>query len=421
VTRSLARSEALLARARAVIPLATQTLSKSTSQWMQGVAPVYLERGVGSHVWDVDGNEWIDYPMALGPVLLGYAEPAVDEAIRRQLVDGITFTLCHPLEVEVAERIVELCPGVEAVRFAKSGSDAVSAAVRAARAATGRDHVIVCGYHGWHDWYIGSTTRDRGVPAAVQALTLAAPFGDLAALDEMLARHAVAAVVVEPAGATTPPDGYLQGLIDLAAEHGAISVFDEVITGFRLAPGGARERYGVVPDLSCYGKALGNGMPISAVAGHWSVMREFEEVFFSGTHGGEALSLAAARAVLDTIADGTVLAGIRARGERMLKGIETAIDRHGVGHRVTVGGEPERAVLGVLGPEPDVVRSWLQQCLLEEGCLFNGSMFICARHTDAEVDRALEGFDRAFLGLAQGGALGERLLGPALSAVFRAP
>jgi glutamate-1-semialdehyde aminotransferase len=421
VNRPLARSEALLARAQAVIPLATQTLSKSTSQWVQGVAPVYLERGAGAHVWDVDGNEWVDFPMALGPVLLGYAEPAVDEAIRRQLSDGITFTLCHPLEVEVAERIVEMCPGVEAVRFAKSGSDAVSAAVRAARAATGRDHVVVCGYHGWHDWYIGSTTRDRGVPEAVRALTSTAPFGDLEALRAALGRRPVAAVVVEPAGATTPPEGYLQGLIDLAAAHGAVSVFDEVITGFRLAPGGARERYGVVPDLSCYGKALGNGMPISAVAGRWSVMHEFEEVFFSGTHGGEALSLAAARAVLDTIADGTVLTGIHARGARMLKGIEAAIGRHGIGSQVMVGGEPERAVVLVGGPEPEVLRTWLQQCLLDGGCLFNGSMFICARHTDADVDRALAGFDRAFAALAEGTPVAGRLRGPALRPVFRAP
>ena len=421
MNRPLGRSEALLARARRVIPLATQTLSKSTSQWLQGVAPVYLERGAGSHVWDVDGNEWVDFPMALGPVLLGYAEPAVDEAIRRQLADGITFTLCHPLEVEVAERIVALCPGVEAVRFAKSGSDAVTAAVRAARAATGRDHVVVCGYHGWHDWYIGSTTRDRGVPAAVQALTSAVAFGDLAALGEALDRHPVAAVIVEPAGATTPPDGYLQGLVDLAAAEGAVSVFDEVITGFRLAPGGARERYRVIPDLSCYGKALGNGMPISAVAGRWSVMAEFEEVFFSGTHGGETLSLAAARTVLDIIADGTVLAGIRARGERMLKGIESLIETYGVADAVGVGGEPERAVVVVRGPEPELLRSWLQQCVLDEGCLFNGSMFICARHSDADVDRALAGLERAFAGLADGTVVSERLRGPMLRPVFRAP
>ena len=235
-------SDSWWARAQAVIPLGTQTLSKHPSQWVQGAHPTHLVRGRGAHLWDVDGNEWIDEPMALGPILLGYAEPVVDDAIRAQLDDGITFTLMHPLEVEVAERIVAMVPGVEQVRFTKSGSDAVSAAVRAARAHTGRDLVVVGGYHGWHDWYIGSTTRDRGVPKAVAELTLAVPYGDLDALADRFARHPgeIAAVVIEPSGSTVPPPGYLQDLIDLCRQHGALSVFDEVITGFRLAPGGAR-------------------------------------------------------------------------------------------------------------------------------------------------------------------------------------
>ena len=410
-------------RAERVIPLGTQTLSKSPTQFVQGVSPIYLARGQGAHVWDVDGNEYVDYPMALGPVLLGYCEPVVDDAIRAQLESGITFTLMHPLEVEVAERIVAMCPGVEAVRFGKSGSDAVSAAVRAARAHTGREHVLVAGYHGWHDWYIGSTTRNRGVPDAVQALTGTFAFNDLDDLERALRERAdqVAAVIVEPAGLDVPADGYLAGLIDMVHAHGGVVVFDEIITGFRLAPGGARERYGVRPDLSCYGKALGNGMPISAVAGTWDVMRAFDDVFFSGTHGGEALSLAAARAVLDTIADGTVLADIEQRGQRMLTGIAKLIATHGVDERIRVGGEPHRAVVAVSGEDQLVTRSWLQQCLVERDVLFNGSMFISARHTDDDVDRALAGFDDAFGALAGGRDVAALLKGPPVQAVFRAP
>lgn len=403
--------------------MGTQTMSKSPTQFVQGISPIYLQRGSGSHVWDVDGNEYIDYPMALGPVILGYAEPAVDEAINRQLRDGITFTLMHPLEVEVAERIVALCPGVEAVRFGKSGSDAMSAAVRAARAVTGRDHVLVAGYHGWHDWYIGSTTRNVGVPKAVSALTSTFRFNDLDDLDRLLSEHRgeVAAVIIEPAGAQAPAPGFLEALIDRCRAAGAVSVFDEVITGFRLAPGGARERYGVLPDVSCYGKALGNGMPISAVAGTWSVMRAFEDVFFSGTHGGEALSLAAARSVLDAIADGTLLADINKRGRRMLDGIRDLIDRHGVDGRVSVGGEPQRSVLGFTGPDDLVVKSWVQQCLIEAGSLFNGSMFICARHTDSDVDATLAAFDTAFAALRDHADVGDLLAGAPLQPVFRAP
>ena len=418
---SFDRSEAWFSRARQVIPLGTQTLSKSPTQWVQGAHPLYLERGKGAHVWDVDGNEFVDFPMALGPVLLGYAEPVVDDAIRRQLDDGITFTLMHPLEVEVAERIVALCPGVEAVRFAKSGSDAVSAAVRAARARTGRDMVLVAGYHGWHDWYIGSTTRNAGVPKAVVDLTATFTFGDVGSLERALETYPgdVAAVVLEPSGATVPEPGYLQAVVELAAQHGAVSVFDEVITGFRLAPGGARERYRVRPDLSCYGKALGNGMPISAVAGGGEIMEVFEEVFFSGTHGGEALSLAAAAAVLDTIADGTVLGEIEALGSTLLAGMVERVDRHGVGHLVTVGGEPQRTVVGFTGPDHLVHRSWVQQCMGRAGALFNGSMFISARHSDADVALALDAFDTALASLGAGEDVAARLVGPTLEPVFR--
>jgi glutamate-1-semialdehyde aminotransferase len=417
------QSLAWWARAVRVIPLGTQTLSKSPTQFVQGATPIYLERGRGAHVWDVDGNEYVDFPMALGPVILGHAEPVVDAAIAAQLRDGITFTLMHPLEVEVAERIVELCPGVEAVRFAKSGSDAVSAAVRAARALTARDIVLVGGYHGWHDWYIGTTTRDAGVPDAVRALTIAFPFGDIAALTSALDAVAgrVAAVVIEPAGATVPEPGYLQAVVDLARAHGALAIFDEVITGFRLAPGGARERYNVIPDFSCYGKALGNGMPIAAVAGAWDVMTVFEEIFFSGTHGGETLSLAAARAVLDTVADGSVLAGIETMGRRLLDGFVHSVASHGVTERVTVGGEPQRTVVGFPGADGLVTRSWVQQSLAQAGILFNGSMFICARHTTADIDRTIEAFDRSLVAIAAGDDLRTRLVGAPVQPVFRRP
>ena len=200
-----------------------------------------------------------------------------------------------------------------------------------------------------------------------------------------------------------------------------MSVFDEIITGFRVAPGGARQRYGVEPDLSCYGKALGNGMPISAVAGTWDVMQVFEDVFYSGTHGGETLSLAAAAAVLDAVADGRVLDDIEARGRRMLDGIANLIAERGVGDRVTVGGEPHRSVMNFVGDEPLVEKSWVQQCLAERGVLFNGSMFICARHSDADVDRALDAMGEAFAAMEAGEDVGRLLKGPPVQPVFRMP
>jgi glutamate-1-semialdehyde 2,1-aminomutase/spore coat polysaccharide biosynthesis protein SpsF len=297
----------------------------------------------------------------------------------------------------------------------------MSAAVRAARAYTGSDRVLVSGYHGWHDWYIATTTRNRGVPEVVTGLVATFPFDDLGALDEALEGGPTAAVIVEPSGATVPSAGYLQGVVDLAREHGAVSVFDEIITGFRLAPGGARQHYGVQPDISCYGKALGNGMPISAVGGTWDVMRVFEDVFYSGTHGGETLSLAAAAAVLDAVADGRLLEEIRRRGQTVRDGIAERIEHHGVGTRVTVGGEPQRAVVGFVGPDPLVDKSWVQQCLAEHGVLFNGSMFICARHSDADVQRALDGLGEAFAALGRGEDVRSLLKGPPVQPVFRDP
>lgn len=415
--RDRSASEEWWERARRVIPLGTQTLSKARSQWVQS-APIFLQRGAGGHVWDVDGNEWVDFPMALGPVVLGHADPAVEEAITRQLRDGITFTLMHPLEVEVAERIVALCPGVEAVRFAKTGSDATTAAVRAARARTGRDHVLVCGYHGWHDWYVASTTRNRGVPRAAMGLVSPFPFNDLERLAELLEAHDVAAVVLEPSGAALPEPGFLEGVVDLCRRAGALSVFDEMTTGFRIAPGGARERYGVAPDFSCYGKALGNGMPIAAVAGRWDVMREFDDVFFSGTHGGETLSLAAARAVLDAVADGATLARIADLGRRLLDGLLAAIEANGVGHRVQAGGEPSRPI--VTFPSDELVtRSWVQQCCTEDGVLFNGSFLVCARHSEADVDAALGAFGRACAGIAEHEQLGGQVRGRLVEPAYR--
>ncbi len=414
-------SHAWWARAERAIPLGTQTFSKMPGQYVRGVSPIFIARGRGSHVWDVDGNEYVDFPMALGPVILGYAEQSVDDAIRRQLDDGITFTLPNPLEVEVAERIIAMCPGVDMVRFGKTGSDAVSAAVRAARAATGRDNVVVTGYHGWHDWFIGTTTRAAGIPAAVRELTAAVAFNDLAALDAALGAAPVAAVVLEPAGAEVPADGYLAGVVELAHRRGALVVFDEVITGFRLAPGGAAERYGVTPDLAAYGKALGNGMPISAVGGRADVMRVFEEIFYSGTHGGETLSLAAARAVLDQLADGTVLARINELGRSLQSALRELVVRHEVGARVRVSGEPERTVVTFPRDDDLAVKSLVQQTFADRGILFNGSMFICHRHSSTDIARAIDAFDAAFTLLSSGDDPAMLLRGVPAEAVFRKP
>jgi glutamate-1-semialdehyde aminotransferase len=401
--------------------MATQTWSKHASQWPDRVAPSFIQSGKGAHVWDVDGNEWLDYAMALAPVILGYAEPAVNAAVRRQLEEGVVFSLSHPIEVQVAEQIVRMVPGVEAVRFGKSGSDVVSAAVRAARNLTGRDQLLVCGWHGWHDWYVASAGFSAGVPTAVRDLVSKFAYNDLDSLEQQLERGngRIAAVALEPSGTELPTPGFLEGVVERAHAHGALVIFDEVVTGFRLAPGGARERYGVQPDFSCYGKALGNGMPVSAVAGRWDVMRSFDEVFVSLTHGGETLSLAAASVVLDMIADGSILARIERLGTRLLHGFNERIAAHGVGHLVRASGEPHRPVVTFPGDTDQLRRSWVHQCFAQHGILFNGSTPLCARHTDADIDAGLVALDHALEVMARCDDLAPMLVGAPMRPVFR--
>src|SRR3954471_9398347 len=252
--------------------------------------------------------------MAVGPLALGYADAAVDAAIRAQLRDGITFSLMHPLEVEVAELVRRLVPGADRVRFAKNGCDVTTAAVRLARAFTGRDKVLCCGYHGWHDWYSSVTDRHRGVPGDVAALTHTIAYNDLASVEAALDDQ-TACVILEPVTFEAPRGNFLADLKWLCAARGALLVFDEMWTGFRLALGGAQERFGVEADLACFSKAIANGMPLAALTGRADVMQLLErEVFFFSTFGGEALSLAAAAATLQELERRDVPSQLERRG-----------------------------------------------------------------------------------------------------------
>src|SRR4051794_8040215 len=245
VTRSIAASEELWERAQRAIPLGTQTLSKSPTQFVDGVSPKFLARGAGGRGWDAGGNEYVDWPMARRPILLGYDEPAVSAAAIEQLRAGTTFTLMHPVEVEVAEALIQVIPCAEQVRFAKNGADATGGAVRAARALTGREHVVACGYHGFHDWYIASTERNDGVPRHDAELIASVRFADLDALRAALGQH-VAAVIMEIPG-TEPPPGYLQAAIDLAHQAAPPFILDEIAPGSRPALGAAQEPLGSRP------------------------------------------------------------------------------------------------------------------------------------------------------------------------------
>jgi len=396
-----ARSNALLARAEKVIPLGSQTFSKSWTQYPKGHAPLFVTRGRGGRVWDVDGNEYVDLVGGLLPIVLGYRDPDVDAAVRAQLENGISFSLATELEVELAELLVELIPCAEKVRFGKNGSDATSACVRIARAVTGRDRIAAGGYHGWQDWYIGATARHKGVPGAVRALTHRFPFLDLEALEAVLRAHPneFAAVIVETVGATEPPEGHLDALRELTHSHGALLIFDEIVTGFRVHLGGAQARYGVTPDLAAFGKSMGNGMPISAVVGRAELMNEMEHIFFSSTFGGETLSLAASLATLRKMRALRVVDALWRTGEALADGVRRLVEAHGLARTISVAGIPAWTLLGFSdtpsGEPKEAVKTLLLRELLRGGVLTTGSHNVCYAHDEDDVALVLGAYDRA--------------------------
>lgn len=405
-------SENLLDRALKTIPLASQTFSKSITQYPRGASPLFVEKAKGCRVWDVDGNEYIDFVNGLCSVTLGYGDPDIDEAVRRQMENGVTFSLPHRLEMEVAERIVEMVPCAEKVRFGKNGSDATSAAVRIARAFTGRDRIAVCGYHGWQDWYIGSTARHLGVPAAVRELTHTFPYNDAAALESLLASRQgeFAAVVLEPMNVAWPEDGFLEAVAEITRRHGALLVFDETITGFRYANGGAQSVFGVVPDLATFGKGLANGYPLSAIVGRADLMDMMEHIFISGTFGGETLSLAAAKAVLDKLRREPVTERLAEMGRRIQNGLAERIDAHGCADFLSVAGHPAWSFVVFKDAGPQSlwhIKTLFLQEVLARGILTLGAHNLSYAHGDAEIDHLLAVYDEVLPLLAAAVATGD--------------
>lgn len=392
------RSEELHKRALRTIPLGTQTFSKSKTQYPFGVSPYFIERGAGSRVWDVDGNEYIDFINSLASITLGYGDPDVNAAVQTQLSQGQIFSLPHPVEIDVAEKIVEMVPCAEMVRFGKNGSDATAGAIRLARAYTNRERIAVCGYHGWQDWYIGSTTRHRGVPAAVRALTHSFSYNDLTSLEALLQRHRdeFAAVILEPMNVVLPQSGFIEAVSDLTHRHGALLVFDETITGFRFANGGAQEYFGVTPDLATFGKGLANGYPIAALAGKAEYMRLLEEVFFSFTFGGETLSLAAALATLRKLQQAPVVETLWRTGRSIVDGLAKLIDKHGVSDLITLGGLPVWSFV-IFNDGRRCTKHELKTLFLQEmfarGILTLGTHNVSYAHSEADVQRLLDVYD----------------------------
>ncbi|MFE0641889.1 glutamate-1-semialdehyde 2,1-aminomutase [Streptomyces sp. NPDC058877] len=399
----LPRSRAANERLHALVPGGAHTYAKGDDQYPEALAPV-ISHGRGAHVWDVDGNRYVEYGSGLRSVSLGHAHPRVTEAVRRELDRGSNFVRPSIVEVEAAELFLATVPTAEMVKFAKNGSDATTAAVRLARAATGRPRVALCADHPFFsvdDWFIGTTPMSAGIPAATDELTVTFPYGDLAATEELLRRHRdeIACLILEPATHTDPPAGYLAGLRELADRHGCVLVFDEMITGFRWSEAGAQGLYGVVPDLSTFGKALGNGFAVSALAGRRELMERGglrhsdERVFLlSTTHGAETHSLAAAMAVLTTYVEEGVTARLHALGERLAAGVREAAAGMGVGDHLVLRGRASNLVFATLDenrqPSQQYRTLFLRRLLA--GGVLAPSFVVSSALSEADVDHTVD-------------------------------
>jgi glutamate-1-semialdehyde 2,1-aminomutase len=406
--RQLPLSEAANARLHTLIPGGAHTYAKGEDQYPEGLAPV-ISHGRGSHVWDLDGNEYIEYGAGLRSVSLGHVHPRVVEAVRRQLELGSNFVRPGVIELQAAERFLETVPTADMVKFAKNGSDATTAAVRLARAVTGRPLVAICGdqpFFSTDDWFITTTTMSAGIPAPASDHTVTFPYGDLPATEELLRRHdgQISCLILEAAGQHDPPEGYLAGLRDLAHRYGCLLVFDEMITGFRWSEAGAQGMYGVTPDLSTFGKALGNGFAVSALAGRRDLMERgglrhsAERVFIlSTTHGAESHALAAAIAVMETYEKEGVAARLHELGDRLAAGVRQVAAAAGVEQHVVVRGRSSNLVFATLDellqPSQEYRTLFLRELVL--GGVLGPSFVVSSALTDQDIDRTVEVVARA--------------------------
>lgn len=433
------QSQQLFARACALIPGGTQLISRRPHAFAPGVAPLYATRGRGARIWDVDGHEYIDYGMSVSACILGYADPVVTAAVREQLDDGVMYSLNHPAEIELAERLTAAVPCAEMVRYAKGGGEACAIAVRIARGATGRDKVLFSGYHGWHDWYLAANLaagdvlephllpgiEPLGVPRGLAGTSLPFPYGDVAALERLLDEHSgqVAAVMLEPMRSRWPPPGYLAEVRSLTRRHGAVLIFDEVTTGFRHAVGGVETLLEVTPDLAVFAKSLSNGFAMAAVVGSRAVMEPAARMFISSTNWSDLVGIRAALATLQEIERRDVPRLLREFGERFQAGWNQAADRVGIAARMTgLAACPQIEFTADSPAASAALAALYAQEMACRGVLCHAHPVHSAAHDEVDLDATLAAAEAALAEVECAGRRGDvvrRLVVPPAAPVFR--
>ena len=398
-------TEALWKRATTILASGTWSVSHGAYTYPDGVFPLMAKGGKGCRIVDTNDQVYIDWLMAWGTTILGYRDAAVEDAVIRQLQScGSLFSLLHPIEVETAELLREIVPSAEGVAFAKNGSDGLGAAARLARATTGRDLILVCGYHGFHDWYVASLPWVDGLPDVAREWVKPFRYNDEKQLSDLFEEHRgqIAAVFMEPVKEELPHVGYLEFVRNLTLDHGALLVFDEVITAFRVSRGGAQEFFELTPDLSCLGKAMGNGFAISALCGKRDLMEELPRIGYGSTFRGETTSLAAARATLEQILIQPINDHVARVGDQLRRGFEAACSRFGV----TAGlhGHSSRMTMKIMATGSlssiELETLFIQECL-RNGVFTNGLFLPSAAHDDEAVSFTIATFHVAVERVAQ--------------------
>lgn len=362
----------------------------------------YFSYGCGAHLYDAAGVEYLDLTMARGAVILGYCHPVTSAELRQQADCGMQASLRHHAEVEVAEKIVELVPCAEQVVFGKNGSDACSAAVRLARAVTGRNVVLSSGYHGFHDWFAATFPNTAGFPASYASDVYTFDLNDRDQFEHLIRTHTheLAAIIIEPAHRVIPVPGFLEAVREAATNCGAILIFDEVVTGFRAHLGGWQELSGVTPDLVCLGKAMTNGYPLSALAGHREIMDEMRKTFFSMTYQSDSLGFVLARSCLTYLHDNNIPEILATKGEMLRAAFNNAAQEHGLPARAV--GIPSRLDLNFLpieGLSVNEQEKIFLSALAQHNVIPTLTVSPCEQLTDADIEQAGDVFNSGMLAI----------------------
>lgn len=407
--QQLGTGQKLWKRAKRVIPGGSMLLSKRAEMFLPEQWPAYFSKARGCRVWDLDGRELLDLSlMGIGTNTLGYGHPEVDAAVSRVVADGNMSTLNCPEEVLLAERLVELHPWAGMVRFARSGGEANAIAIRIARAATGRDKVAICGYHGWHDWYLSANLGDehnlaghllpgldpRGVPRDLRGTVVPFTYNDFAAIERLAATDDLGVIKMEVVRNHEPAPGYLEAIRRLATDRGIVLIFDECTSGFRETFGGLHKKYGVEPDVAVFGKTLGNGYAVTAVVGRRDIMEAAQTTFISSTFWTERIGSAAALRTLDVMERLRSWEQVTATGRAIVEGWRALAARHGLA--ITVNGIPALASFSFNSPQALTYKTLLTQEMLARGYLASTAVYACIDHTPDVLQRYFAALDPVF-------------------------